>query len=100
MKRLAMLCLLCSGCATTYTKIDSTETFPGYSMRTYVFGSAKMAESAQKFNGQLTVVYPDGRSVTVALDNGQNAKGLEAAGIEAVARSLADAVVKGLIPLL
>lgn len=99
MKRLLCVCLMLAGCASTTTHVDKTETFPGYTMRTFVFGSAKMAESAQSFHGSLTVTSPDGLNVVVGLNNGQNNKGLEASGLEAVVKSVVEGVVKGFVPI-
>lgn len=92
-KTLFMLLILCSGCATTVTKVSPTETFPGYEMRTYAFGNAEMARSAQSFSGKLTVMSPDGKSITVDMSNGQNSEGLNAKGIDAVVNASIKAVL-------
>lgn len=101
MKRLiaAVLCLCLVGCATTYTKIDATESFPGYTMRTYAFGDAEMAKSAQNFSGKLIVITPDGKSVTIDLTNGQSSEGLTAQGLEVIVRESIKAIVSSFIPV-
>jgi len=95
-------CLLCFslvGCATTYTRIDATDTFPGYTMRTYAFGNAEMAKSAQNFTGKLIVIAPDGKSVTVDMTNGQSSEGLSATGLEAMVKAAIEAVVTSFVPV-
>lgn len=99
MKRFACLCFLLTGCATTTTYIDKTATFPGYHMTTFVFGSAKMAKSAQNFHGNLTVTEPNGTTVVVGLNNGQNTEGLEATGLEAVVKAIVKGVVESIVPV-
>ena len=99
MKLLIPVAVLLTGCATTVTHIDKTETFPGYTMKTYVFGSAQMAESAQSFHGNLAVTSKEGMSVVVDMDNGHTAKGLSASGLEAVVNALVTALVKSFLPI-
>lgn len=101
MKTLIALLLACTftGCATTYTRIDAAEGFPGYTMRTYAFGNAEMAKSAQNFTGKLIVILPDGKSVTVDMTNGQSAEGLTATGLEAIVKATIQGIVSSFLPV-
>ena len=94
-----LLCIPLMGCATTYTRIDATESFPGYTMRTYAFGNAEMAKSAQNFTGKLIVIMPDGKSVTVDMTNGQTAEGLTATGLEAIIKAAIQGIVSSFLPV-
>lgn len=91
-----VLLFLLSGCATVSTRIDATDTYPGYTMQSTVFGSAKMLEAAQEFHGNLVV--SDGK-ISVEISNGQASKGMEASGIQEITKGVVDGVLTAIFPV-